>query len=236
MSSELSNDLSGITAEINSFKKILGEAVFEIGKRLKHVKENDLAHGEFIKWCERAAKISRQQSARFMKIYEIFKDNPEQITGVSVSVLYEVITEDDPQLFLEKVKGKTIREIRRIKRLEASREIRKRTTDKAKRNKYILCSCCGIDCTPIVQWHHIVPLANGGKSGGENLIPLCPNCHAVIHGALSEKNEKFDVDSWLQHSYSAEARKRLLHLILFSIDKDEAIKHNGKFTPILMET
>ncbi|MEK4801031.1 DUF3102 domain-containing protein [Oceanobacillus sp. FSL K6-0118] len=65
----LSSDLPTITAEINAYKRIAGEAIFEIGRRLKHVKENDLAHGEFGKWLE-SVSIDRYEASRYIKVYD----------------------------------------------------------------------------------------------------------------------------------------------------------------------
>lgn len=65
----LAHDLNIITAEINSYKQIAGQSFFEIGRRLKHVKENDLAHGEFGGWLE-SIEFNTSQASRFIKIYE----------------------------------------------------------------------------------------------------------------------------------------------------------------------
>ncbi|MEK4200921.1 DUF3102 domain-containing protein [Cytobacillus sp. FSL K6-0265] len=66
VSNELSDDLVVITSEINAYQRVAGEAIFEIGKRLKHVKENGLARGGFGKWLE-SVSIQRQ-AQRLMKV------------------------------------------------------------------------------------------------------------------------------------------------------------------------
>ena len=45
------------------------------------------------------------------------------------------------------------------------------------------CFCCGVpeNQKERLQLHHILPIARGGMSTLDNLIPLCPSCHAKIH-------------------------------------------------------
>ena len=46
------------------------------------------------------------------------------------------------------------------------------------------CVVCGFD--PIVEVHHLQPRSQGGSDEIENLVPVCPNHHAMAHlGLLS---------------------------------------------------
>lgn len=42
------------------------------------------------------------------------------------------------------------------------------------------CALCG--CHDGLQVHHVVPRREGGSDFPDNLITLCPKCHAQAHG------------------------------------------------------
>lgn len=93
---QLSNDLTTIETEIKSYQNIAGQSIFEIGRRLKHVKENDLAHGEFGEWLEKV-NMSRSTARRFMKVAENPELNSPSMANLGTSILYEIATLPDEE-------------------------------------------------------------------------------------------------------------------------------------------
>lgn len=43
------------------------------------------------------------------------------------------------------------------------------------------CQACKQWFEPILEVHHVRPIASGGCSDKENMAILCPNCHAIVH-------------------------------------------------------
>lgn len=150
---ELSSDISIITAEINTYKRIAGEAIFEIGRRLKYVKENDLAHGEFGKWLEEV-DIDRTLATRLMKIAdELDEEKYATWHNLSQRVLYEIATlpPEQRQVTYTTETGEqktpdemTVRELRELKRqlreAEQAKEQAERQAEMARKSEQIATS------------------------------------------------------------------------------------------------
>ena len=122
---QLSKDLNVITAEIQSYKQIAGQSIFEIGRRLNHVKENDLSHGEFGEWLE-SIEIERSFATRVMKVSkELGDSNYATWNNLSHRALYEIATLPKEEREKEHVTSKgetktvdemTVRELQEVKK------------------------------------------------------------------------------------------------------------------------
>ena len=119
----LSKDLNVITAEIKSYKQIAGQSVWEIGRRLNHVKENDLAHGQFVNYVERVG-MNRSEAYRYMRVAkEIPNDDTWQHLGNRALYLIATLPEEERKKEHVTSKGETktvdemtVRELQELKR------------------------------------------------------------------------------------------------------------------------
>lgn len=100
----LSSDINVITAEINSYKQIAGQSIWEIGRRLNYVKENDLAHGEFSKWVSEIG-IQEREAQRFMKIANELP-NATTWSALGTRALYLIATLPEEERTKEHVTSK----------------------------------------------------------------------------------------------------------------------------------
>lgn len=120
---ELSNDINVITAEINSYKQIAGQSIWEIGRRLNYVKENDLVHGEFMNWLNQIG-FDHTEAKRFMKVANELP-NSDTWHHLSNRALYLVATLPEEERTQEYVTSKgevktpdemTVRELQELKK------------------------------------------------------------------------------------------------------------------------
>ena len=118
---------------IKSYQNIAGQSIFEIGRRLKHVKENDLAHGEFGKWLEQI-DMNRRQAHQFIKVSEEFS-NDSPASQLGLSVLYEIATLPDEERNKEHVtssgESKTPDEMTRKELRELKKQLKQRDEEKS---------------------------------------------------------------------------------------------------------
>lgn len=120
---QLSKDINILTAEINSYKQIAGQSIWEIGRRLNYVKTHDLAHGEFIDWIQ-SLGMDRREAYKFMKVAEELP-NDSTFSHLGSSALYLITTLPEEERTKEHVTSKgetktpdemTVRELQELKK------------------------------------------------------------------------------------------------------------------------
>jgi Tfp pilus assembly protein PilO len=119
----LSYNLQQIEFEIDYHKQVAGQSFWEIGRRLKQVKENDLTHGKFIDWIEKRG-IHQREAQRMMKVAEELP-NTTTLSHLGSTALYLIATlpEEEREKEHQTSKGElktpdqmTVREIQELKK------------------------------------------------------------------------------------------------------------------------
>ena len=114
----LSNNLSQIELEISHHKQIAGQSIWEIGRRLNHVKENDLTHGKFINWVENQG-IHIREAQRMMKVASELP-NTTTLSHLGTTALHLIATlpEEEKEEQIQRIEGgdtPTVRELQEVK-------------------------------------------------------------------------------------------------------------------------
>lgn len=115
----LSDNLAQIELEINHHKQIAGQSIWEIGRRLNHVKEHDLAHGQFMEWIEKIG-INQAEANRMMRVAKELP-NSSTLSNLGSTALYLIATlpDDEKQTQLDRIENgdnPTVRELQDVKR------------------------------------------------------------------------------------------------------------------------
>ena len=111
----LSDNLAQIELEISHHKQIAGQSIWEIGRRLNHVKEHDLTHGQFTSWIEKQG-LHYREANRMMTIARQLP-NVTTLSDLGTSALYLIATLPDEakQEQIERIEqgeNPTVRELR----------------------------------------------------------------------------------------------------------------------------
>lgn len=115
----LSDNLAQIELEINHHKQLAGQSIWEIGRRLNHVKEHDLVHGEFRDWHERLG-LDKDFAYKSMKIAKELP-NVETLRHLGTTALHLIATlpDENRQEQIERIEqgdNPTVRELQEVKR------------------------------------------------------------------------------------------------------------------------
>lgn len=115
----LSNNLSQIELEISHHKQIAGQSIWEIGRRLNHVKEHNLVHGEFREWHENLG-LDKDFAYKSMKIAKELP-NVETLRHLGTTALHLIATlpEEEKEEQIKRIEDgdtPTVRELQEVKK------------------------------------------------------------------------------------------------------------------------
>ena len=115
----LSNNLAQIELEISHHKQIAGQSIWEIGRRLNHVKEHNLVHGEFMDWYT-SLGIDKDFASKSMKIANELP-NFETLRNLGTTALHLIATlpEEEREEQIQRIEdgdNPTVRELQEIKK------------------------------------------------------------------------------------------------------------------------
>lgn len=115
----LSNNLSQIELEISHHKQIAGQSIWEIGRRLNHVKEHNLVHGEFREWHENLG-LDKDFAYKSMKIAKELP-NIETLRHLGTTALHLIATlpEEEKEEQIQRIEDgdtPTVRELQEVKK------------------------------------------------------------------------------------------------------------------------
>ena len=115
----LSDNLQQIELDLKQENEQIGKSIWKIGCMLKHVKENDLAHGQFMEWYQGLGYNKNFVSKAIIIANEL--SNFPTLGNIGTEALYLIATlpEEEKQAQLEKVEqgeSPTVRELQEVKR------------------------------------------------------------------------------------------------------------------------
>lgn len=115
----LSNNLAQIELEITHHKQIAGQSIWEIGRRLNHVKEHNLVHGEFGEWLDKIG-IHYREANRMMTVAKQLP-NLTTLSDLGSSALYLIATlpDEEKEEQIQRIEdgdNPTVRELQEVKK------------------------------------------------------------------------------------------------------------------------
>ena len=123
----LSNNLAQIELEITHHKQIASQSIWEIGRRLNHVKEHNLVHGEFGEWLDKIG-IHYREANRMMTVAKQLP-NLTTLSDLGSSALYLIATlpEEEKEEQIQRIEDgdtPTVRELQEVKKkLKLSKKV-----------------------------------------------------------------------------------------------------------------